>query len=170
VPTDHWVVFGNLSGPGGLTNVANWGNELRLTATSFDMENAPLVGGELFVGDYQGLAAAGTGFEAFFAQGGTSPNTASIFSRQILDPPTSLSGLSLIGQGISVSTALAPSLVWTSKEDGPKQPAIWEWLWAPAALSESLGDSLSSGIGSGEPEQIGDLIWSDPFAAWGLSF
>jgi hypothetical protein len=88
VPTDDWVAFGNPSGPGGLTNLANWGNELRLTGTSFNMENAPLANGELFLGDYQGLAAAGSGFEAFFAEAGSSPQTASVFSRQILDPPT----------------------------------------------------------------------------------
>jgi hypothetical protein len=170
VPTDHWAVFGNPSGLGGLTNLANWGNELRLTATSFNMENAPLANGSLFLGDYQGLAAAGTGFEAFFAQAGTSPATASIFSRQILDPPTILAALSLGAQGMSVSTVRAPSLAWTSKVDGPKQPAIWEWPWTPAALSGSLGDSLSSGIGSGEREQIGDPPWSDPFAAWGPPF
>jgi hypothetical protein len=90
VPTDCWAVFGNPSGPGGVTNLADWGNELRLTGTSFNMENAPLANGSLFLGDYQGLAAAGTGFVALFSEAGSSPGTASVFSRQILDPPGNL--------------------------------------------------------------------------------
>jgi hypothetical protein len=79
--TDYWFVRGDPHGRGGLTNPANWGDELRLTDSSFDLEKAPDVSGP-FVGDYQGLAAVGNGFLALFAQPhGTDPD--SIFSRQI---------------------------------------------------------------------------------------
>jgi hypothetical protein len=79
--TDYWFVRGDPHGQGGLTNPANWGDELRLTDSSFDMEKAPNVSGP-FVGDYQGLAAVGNGFLALFAQPhGTDPD--SIFSRRI---------------------------------------------------------------------------------------
>jgi hypothetical protein len=213
VPTDHWAAFGNPSGPGGLTNLANWGNELRLTGASFNMEDAPLAGRELFLGDYQGLAAAGTGFEALFSQAGSTSSTASVFSRQILDPPAALSAASQSAQGTSAdrngfdaflaevgsrpntvsifsrevwlptmslrggsllsqgaaSTALPASLAWTSKGGDFHEPAIWEWPGAPAALSGSLGDSVGSRSGSGEPGPIGEVPWSDPFAAWDLS-
>jgi hypothetical protein len=74
-------VRGDPHGRGGLTNPANWGDELRLTDSSFDLEKAPDVSGP-FVGDYQGLAAVGNSFLALFAQPhGTDPD--SIFSRRI---------------------------------------------------------------------------------------
>jgi hypothetical protein len=60
---DSWVVRSH----GGYTDPANWGDESRLTDTSFDTEKAPNAGG-YFLGDYQGLAAAGSGFVAIFSQ------------------------------------------------------------------------------------------------------
>jgi hypothetical protein len=84
--TDAWAVFGNPQGSGGLTNPANWGNELRLTGASFNILNAPRSGG-WFLGDYQGLAAAGSNFDAFFSQAGSTFPQASIFSRQIVVGP-----------------------------------------------------------------------------------
>jgi hypothetical protein len=81
LPTDYWFVRGDPHGHGGLTNPANWGDELRLTNSSFDMEKAPDVSGP-FVGDYQGLAAVGNSFAPLFAQPhGTDPD--SIFFRRI---------------------------------------------------------------------------------------
>ncbi len=81
--TDYWFVRGDPHGRGGLTNPANWGDELRLTDSSFDMEKAPGVSGP-FMGDYQGLDAVGNGFLALFAQPhGTDPD--SIFSRRMGD-------------------------------------------------------------------------------------
>jgi hypothetical protein len=81
--TDYWFVRGNPHGPGGLTNPANWGDELRLTDSSFDMEKAPPAHASgYFLGDYQGLAADGNGFVPLFTQPhGTDPD--SIFSRRI---------------------------------------------------------------------------------------
>jgi hypothetical protein len=38
------------------TNPANWGNEVRLTDSSFDYLDAPFAGG-LFLGYYEGLAS-----------------------------------------------------------------------------------------------------------------
>jgi hypothetical protein len=82
LPTDYWLVQGNPSGAGGLANAANWGNEVRLTNSSFNMELASVRRG-YFIGDYQGLAAVGNDFDAFFAAtNGT--DTGDIFFR---DPP-----------------------------------------------------------------------------------
>jgi hypothetical protein len=79
LPTDYFVVHCHPSV--GCTNPANWTDELRLTDASFDMRRAPLARG-FFVGDYEGLAATGTSFAAFFSQShGGDP--ASIFFRRL---------------------------------------------------------------------------------------
>jgi hypothetical protein len=77
LPTDYWFVHGTPNDSGDI----DWGDELRLTDESFDMARAPDAGG-LFVGDYQGLGAAGNSFVAFFAHphpGGRD----SVFSRRV---------------------------------------------------------------------------------------
>jgi hypothetical protein len=75
--TDYWAVHCHAA----CTNAANWGNEVRLTSTSFDMRQAPFALG-FFTGDYEGLASAGNDFGAFFSQShGADP--ASIFFRHL---------------------------------------------------------------------------------------
>lgn len=77
LPTDYFSVHCHSD----CANAANWaGSELRLTNTSFDMRRAPFAGG-FFTGDYEGLAATGADFLAFFSQPhGADP--ASIFFRR----------------------------------------------------------------------------------------
>jgi hypothetical protein len=80
LPTDYWISHADSA----FTNPASWSAENRLTNSSFNMENAPVAGG-YFVGDYEGLAAAGTSFYALFAQAGSSSSDSSnMFFR---DPP-----------------------------------------------------------------------------------
>jgi hypothetical protein len=55
LPTDYWFVPGTPDGSGGIT----WGDELRLTDTSFNFEDAPFAAYGKFIGDYQGRGAAG---------------------------------------------------------------------------------------------------------------
>jgi BNR repeat-like domain len=64
VPTDYWIVHCHAS----CANAANWGNEARLTTSSFDMEQAPAARGPngFFVGDYEGLANVGNSFVPVF--------------------------------------------------------------------------------------------------------
>jgi hypothetical protein len=62
LPTDYWMVHADPSD--GLANPASWQEENRLTDTSFNLEQAP----RLFIGDYEGLAAAGKSFYATWAQ------------------------------------------------------------------------------------------------------
>jgi outer membrane protein assembly factor BamB len=71
--TDYWLVEGRTGTD--LTNPANWHAEARLTNTSFDMETAAIWTDRGFwLGEYQGLAAAGNSFDAFFAAtNGTDP-------------------------------------------------------------------------------------------------
>jgi hypothetical protein len=81
--TDYWFVHAHPDDPGGLINPANWAHELRVTNSSFNLEKAPVVrGGAFFVGDYQGLAAAGNNFLPFWAQPGQT-DRANIFFRRI---------------------------------------------------------------------------------------
>jgi len=61
--TDVWAVF--CKPTAGIAT--NWGNEVRLTDESFDFLQAPNAGG-FFLGDYEGLAAAGNDFLAFWSQ------------------------------------------------------------------------------------------------------
>jgi hypothetical protein len=112
--TDYWLVQGNPVGTGGLANPANWGQEVRLTNTSFNLEQASVRRGS-FIGDYQGLAVAGNDFDAFFAAtNGTDPGD--IFFR---DPPavggavpSSMGGapVGLAGSAaVSLSAGVVPS-------------------------------------------------------------
>src|SRR5205085_12277750 len=66
--TDRWVVFCKPSRNKPCTDPANWGNETRLTNTSFDLETALFNAHGLWIGDYEGLAAAGSGFVAVWTQ------------------------------------------------------------------------------------------------------
>jgi hypothetical protein len=77
--TDYFVVHCHPSA--GCTSPGNWGNEIRLTNTSFDMRQAPFAVG-FFVGDYEGLASDGDDFVAFFSQThGSDPS--SVFFRRV---------------------------------------------------------------------------------------
>src|SRR5439155_6947760 len=79
--TDYWLVHAS----GAFTNPASWAtNEKRLTDASFNMTIAPNSRGN-FLGDYQGLSAAGTSFYSLFGQAGTdASNNSNIWFR---DPP-----------------------------------------------------------------------------------
>ena len=65
--TDVWAVFCKPSTNAPATVSTNWGNEVRLTDESFDFLQAPNARG-FFLGDYEGLAAAGNDFLAFWSQ------------------------------------------------------------------------------------------------------
>lgn len=79
LPTDYWMVHCHPTTPAACAGAANWGAEVRLTNTPFDMRLAPFALG-FFVGDYEGLSNIGADFAAFFSQShGTDP--ASTFFR-----------------------------------------------------------------------------------------
>jgi len=67
LPTDYWLVVSTDHG-------ASFGNEKRITPTSFDMSIAPNAGG-LFLGDYEGLDVNGTAFVPFFVAVNVPSNT-----------------------------------------------------------------------------------------------
>jgi hypothetical protein len=62
--TDYWLAYSRPSAAAAATNPASW-NEVRLTNTSFDLEQAGTrFEGGFFLGDYDGLAAVGNDFVA----------------------------------------------------------------------------------------------------------
>ncbi|HXJ58216.1 MAG TPA: sialidase family protein [Verrucomicrobiae bacterium] len=67
LPTDYWLVQCHPSRRVSPTDPANWGEELRLTARSFDMEKAWAPFLAYFMGDYEGLAAVGNDFVSVFS-------------------------------------------------------------------------------------------------------
>jgi hypothetical protein len=85
--TDYWLAYCRPSATAPATNPANWG-EVRLTNTSFNLEQAPTrFNGAFFLGDYEGLAAAGNDFVAVWGMpDGSGPSQESIFFRRGADP------------------------------------------------------------------------------------
>ena len=79
LPTDYFVVHCDAGND--CSDAANYGGEVRLTDTSFDMEKAPVARG-YFTGDYEGLANDGDDFTPFFSQTEAS-DPASIFFRRV---------------------------------------------------------------------------------------
>jgi hypothetical protein len=71
VPTDHWIVHCHPSVTTTCAEPDDWGDELRLTDTSFDVEKLPFARGPFgyFVGEYEGLSHAGNTFRPLFAIG-----------------------------------------------------------------------------------------------------
>jgi hypothetical protein len=68
VPTDCWLVQCHPTPSASPTGPASWGNELRLTPASFNLEAAQFVIDGLWLGDYFGLApVGGGGFVSVFA-------------------------------------------------------------------------------------------------------
>ena len=73
---DHFLIHCH----GSCGNPANWGDEVRVTDTSFDYEQAPIAR-ELFLGDYVGLASDGTDFLSFFPQSSAADAASGFFRR-----------------------------------------------------------------------------------------
>jgi hypothetical protein len=69
VPTDYWIVHCHTATVD-CSNAANWGDEARLSSTSFDIEQAPAARGPFgfFLGDYEGLTSRGNTFLPVFIQ------------------------------------------------------------------------------------------------------
>ncbi len=119
--TDYWLVQGKAGTD--LTIPANWGNEVRLTNTSFNMEVASVPRG-YFIGDYQGLAAAGNDFDAFFAAtNGTDPGD--IFFR---DPPAGPSTAGALGAAAGAPDLAGAAILIGAPDRVP--PALVAAGWA----------------------------------------
>jgi hypothetical protein len=71
VPTDHWMVHCHPAATTTCAQADDWGDELRLTDTSFDVEQLPFARGPFgyFVGEYEGLTSTGNTFWPLFVIG-----------------------------------------------------------------------------------------------------
>jgi hypothetical protein len=76
LPTDYWFTSCSSS----CTSSTSW-QETHVNG-SFDMENAPVARG-YFLGDYEGIATAGTTFHLLFARSGAAPNTSDVVLAQL---------------------------------------------------------------------------------------
>ncbi len=83
VPTDYWLVQCHPTPSTPATDPASWGNELRLTSSSFNLEAMQFAVDGYWPGDYFGLAPlGGGGFVSVFTA--VDPNNVTaIFSRQL---------------------------------------------------------------------------------------
>jgi hypothetical protein len=79
-PTDVWAIHCHPTTPDRCADPANWEDEQRLTAASFDMRQMPVARG-FFPGDYVGLGTDGTDFFPFWSQSHAG-DQASIFVRR----------------------------------------------------------------------------------------
>jgi hypothetical protein len=126
--TDYWLV----QAPAGSdpTDPASWRHEARLTDASFDLEKAAIWTGEgYWIGDYEGLAATGNRFNAFFsATNGNDPGD--IYFRDavvVASTPAS-----------AAVSALPASQTMTDIASGATRPAL-----ANAPAPGSAGDTIA---------------------------
>ena len=81
-PTDYWLARCQPASTLAPANPANWGNEIRLTDSSFDLESCGTIVGSFYLGDYFGLDTVGSDFVCAFTQVDRDSVT-SIFFRRI---------------------------------------------------------------------------------------
>ena len=85
LPTDRWLVLCHPSSARPAINPANWGSEVRLTDSSFNMEAVVAkilnMKDRFFIGDYFGLATAGNDFVSVFIQPDHDNVTSAFFRR-----------------------------------------------------------------------------------------
>jgi hypothetical protein len=113
--TDYWLVEARAGTD--LTNPTNWHNEARLTDASFDLEKAAIwIGAGYWIGDYEGLAAAGNSFDAFFAAtNGNDPGD--IYFRDPVAAGSGVPASALISTSVAVNqpAVLLPSAAWVTE-------------------------------------------------------
>ncbi len=111
LPTDYFLAHAS----GNFTNPASWAaDEKRLTDLSFNIENAAPTSRGLFLGDYEGLSAAGECFYAFFAQAGASKSNASDIWFRDPPPAPDSSGASMAATTATPSSTFTTTTPFTS--------------------------------------------------------
>jgi hypothetical protein len=146
LPTDYWLVHasGNLTDPNSWTS-----DEKRLTDTSFNMENAAPTSRGYFLGDYQGLAAAGTSFYALFAQAGGDPSDPSdIWFR---DPPRRAA----LAVDVPARTETSPSI---ASDPATSRPFHRSGAWDQALAQFGNGSDPTSPLGILVEQSDGQLV------------
>lgn len=148
--TDYWVAFANPAQAN-----FSFGNEQRLTNTSFNMELAPYAYGE-FVGDYEALVSGGSTtntVSAFFGQAVSTSTPSAIFYRGIVPPNTlSLSSFAPptgVVEGASAGGTLATFGDVSPHPDINTYTAVVTWGdGSTDTLTAASGGIVSNGGGS----------------------
>jgi hypothetical protein len=147
--TDYWLVHAS----GSFTSPGSWTlGEKRLTDKSFNIENAAPTSRGYFLGDYEGLRAAGNNFYALFAQAGASTSDPSdIWFR---DPPPA-----------GANAGSAPGSAAVSPSDAPPVPGMLPldelaapWIGAFATPSPQYGAAAWSAVVSVPPARVGNVV------------
>jgi hypothetical protein len=176
--TDYWLAFCHPSASAPAANPANW-SEVRLTNTSFDLEQAPTFGsGAYWLGEYEGLAAAGNDFVAVWGMpDGSATPEESVFFRRVNDPPAAVLAVGQNGSALNLAP-LAPSLLGIGTQmlpadpiPGPAAPSVV----APpvGARSQTVPQRVVSGIvpvsSAASPAPIGarDAVFAASHSAAG---
>jgi hypothetical protein len=135
LPTDYWIAVN--TDP--VHNPSSW-SETRLTNASFNIENAAPTSRGYFLGDYEGLAAAGKNFYALFAQAGSGSDYSNIWFR---DPPPApdASVATLSPSALAYLSALAEDGVFP---DGGSTATVAPSIGRAADEPRSGDDSNSS--------------------------
>jgi hypothetical protein len=174
--TDYWLAFA----PAPATNPSTW-SEVRLTDTSFNLEQAPTrFNGAFWLGDYEGLAAAGNNFVAVWGMpDGSATAQESIFFRRAIDPPAAglpasaepstaapitatTAGSSILFTdtlAMSENSSTASTSPGTASAVDASAPTPWRESWLSAGIAEVQTFHPQSAF---ETNQGGHRIWSDP--------
>jgi hypothetical protein len=111
--TDYWLAYCRPSASGRGSNLANW-SEVRLTDTSFDLEQAATrFYGAFFLGDYDGLAAVGNDFAAVWGMpDGTHSVQESIYFRRTISGDGDIrAAAAAVAGGPTTTTGTGPATV-----------------------------------------------------------
>jgi hypothetical protein len=157
--TDYWLAYA----PVPATNPTAW-REVRLTDSSFNLEQAPTrFNGAFFLGDYEGLAAAGNDFVATWSMpDGTSTGQESIFFRRaVLGSPLEAASIGHTQVNVALTSQQVAALL---------PEAIHRWqatgidTSAPHGIDIRVADLGGTMLGVAS----GHTVWLDDNAAgWG---
>src|SRR5262249_12116292 len=147
------------------TDPANWG-EVRLTDTSFNLEQAPTrFYGAFFLGDYEGLAASGNDFMAVWGMpDGTSTTQESIFYRRL----SSVGGAHLTAASTGHSAGAATLTAAQVNALLPAAFARWQAAGVDTSRLAGIDVRIADLGGTTLGLASGRTIWLDDNAAgWG---
>jgi hypothetical protein len=181
VPTDYWLAHADSN----LTSPNSWvSDEKRLTDASFDLEKGPATGSGDFLGDYEGLAAAGNSFYALFAQAGSGASDPSNIWFRDPPPETALgSDLPPAAGTTAEDTLLAgPAAPRPAVFSGQGDSAAWSLAGGLFGLSSEPPRRLSTPVGENRlsptakgidavavDETVAASVWGETDGPGGLS-
>jgi hypothetical protein len=166
--TDYWLAVCHPSASAPATKPANW-SEVRLTDTSFNLEQAPSrtsFGSNFFLGDYEGLAAAGNDFVAVWGMpDGSAAEQESIFFRRAISTSGNSSSVAM-SAGSALIAAFPPqtAAAWgasdslhvagiTAYAPAPSNPSTDERAFIDAVRLPELGAATLL--------HLQDRVWAD---------